>query len=415
MNNSNIHIYTQTSNNNNILQQLDPLLEMDDKDNLIILNQNDYNSLSTTENVLINDEDIEHILNIDETEYLNTNIPKFEPFLKDNQVLESTLNSDKPNKLNIQQYCTNCGKHNHSLKECKDPVKSYGLLCFYPIPVNIDIFSKIKKTKKNIYDKTKDKTLSRQENEPQNNFNNTKYSYKVIMVQRKHTIGMIELIRGKYDITQPLPELKKYLIKLLNMATFEEKQLLETNDNFDDIRIKLNLARHYYFRNEYDDSKMKYDFIKSQDFGESGNGIQQLLKLSLTTRTSPEWGLPKGRKNQSETDIECAIREFIEETGIEDKYIKVYKNVIPLKEIYKGVNDIIYEHIYYIASLDTSLNITDYMKQIIGPVTNSYEISNVQIMSQRDSITCLREYHISKKQVIEKGFQIIVNLPYYFE
>ena len=146
MNNSNINIYTQTSNNN-ILQHLDSLLEIDDKDNLIILNQNEYNSVCT-ENVLINDEDIEHILYIDETEYLNTNIPKFEPFFKDNQDLEDTLNIDKSNKINIQQYCTNCGKHNHSLKECKDPVKSYGLICFYPTPVNIDMFSKIKKTNK---------------------------------------------------------------------------------------------------------------------------------------------------------------------------------------------------------------------------------------------------------------------------
>lgn len=424
MNNSNINIYTQTSNSN-ILQHLEPLLDIDDKDNLIIVNKYDFNTIPTQEtNIILNDLEIENILNIDENEYLNNNIPKLKPFFKDDIDLEETIDDKKHIKINQQQYCTNCCKYNHNIKDCKEPVKSYGLLCFYPTPLKLDLFYKLKKTKKNIYDKIKEKTLSRQENNekvvlynPQfnNNSYDTKYSYKVIMVQRKHTIGMIELIRGKYDITQPLQELKKYLIKLLNMTTFEEKQLLETNENFDDIRTKLNLARHYYFRNEYDDSKMKFNFIKEQDFGESGNGIQQLLKLSLTTRTSPEWGIPKGRKHQSESDIECAIREFIEETGIEDKYIKVYKNVMPLKEIYKGVNNIIYEHIYYIASLDTSLNLTDYLNNIIGPVSNSYEISNVQLMSQRESINSLREYHMSKKQVIEKGFQIIVNLPYYFE
>jgi 8-oxo-dGTP pyrophosphatase MutT (NUDIX family) len=30
----------------------------------------------------------------------------------------------------------------------------------------------------------------------------------------------------------------------------------------------------------------------------------------------PEWEFPKGRKNKDESDIECALREFEEETGI---------------------------------------------------------------------------------------------------
>ena len=27
-------------------------------------------------------------------------------------------------------YCVNCGKTNHSIKECSDPVFSYGIICF---------------------------------------------------------------------------------------------------------------------------------------------------------------------------------------------------------------------------------------------------------------------------------------------
>ena len=30
----------------------------------------------------------------------------------------------------------------------------------------------------------------------------------------------------------------------------------------------------------------------------------------------PEWGFPKGRKNENETNLDCAKREFIEETGL---------------------------------------------------------------------------------------------------
>jgi hypothetical protein len=398
-------------------EQVTPILELDDKEPLEEVNPSEFNKLDT--NHEFTETEIEDILNnIDEEQIEKTDDKKFEPFFKESSILDESLNETvKSTSKTISMYCINCGKHNHLYKDCLDPVKSYGLICFYPSLISPESYTKGKKTKKNLSEKIqKDKTLSKfdpQQHEIKTS--DTHYSYKIIMVQRKNTIGIVEFIRGKYDITMPLDDLKKYLIKLFDMTTFEEKHKLETYDNFDEIRNNLGLSRHYYFRNEYDESKKKFEYVKSLNFGQQGNGIQQLLKLSLITRTTPEWGLPKGRKNNSELEVDCAIREFIEETGIDEKYIKIYKNVKPLREIYKGVNNIVYEHIYYIATLDTSTDISEYITTIIGPVKESYEISNVQLMTQRESISCLREYHTSKKQAIEKGFQIISNLPYYFE
>lgn len=400
------------------IEPVTPILELEDKEPLEHVNPSDFNKLNT--NHELSETEIEDILNNIDEEHIEKKTDKhFEPFFKESSDLDESLNENvKPTSKVVSMYCINCGKHNHLYKDCLDPVKSYGLICFYPSLISPESYTKGKKTKKNLTDKIqKDKTLSKYELQQQHEIKtaDTHYLYKIIMVQRKNTIGIVEFIRGKYDITIPLEDLKKYVIKLFDMTTFEEKHVLETCDNFDEIRKHLGLSRHYYFRNEYDESKKKYEYIKSLNFGQQGNGIQQLLKLSLITRTTPEWGLPKGRKNQSETEVDCAIREFIEETGIDEKYIKIYKNVKPLREIYKGVNNIVYEHIYYIATLDTSTDISEYITTITGPVKESYEISNVQLMNQRESITCLREYHTSKKQAIEKGFQIISNLPYYFE
>ena len=33
----------------------------------------------------------------------------------------------------------------------------------------------------------------------------------------------------------------------------------------------------------------------------------------------PEWGFPKGRRNNKEKDINCAIREFYEETNFDNQ------------------------------------------------------------------------------------------------
>ena len=46
---------------------------------------------------------------------------------------------------------------------------------------------------------------------------------KILLVQRRNTIGMIEFIRGKYDVTN-----FDYIVKLFNMMTFDEKRILLT-------------------------------------------------------------------------------------------------------------------------------------------------------------------------------------------
>ena len=39
----------------------------------------------------------------------------------------------------------------------------------------------------------------------------------------------------------------------------------------------------------------------------------------------PEWGFPKGRRNYQENDIDCATREWEEETGYSRNQIKMVK------------------------------------------------------------------------------------------
>ena len=65
------------------------------------------------------------------------------------------------NKM-TQMYCNNCGKRGHSFYKCKLPITSYGVIAFRHNPVT----------------------------------GNKEY----LMICRKHTLGFIDFMRGKYVV-----------------------------------------------------------------------------------------------------------------------------------------------------------------------------------------------------------------------
>jgi 8-oxo-dGTP pyrophosphatase MutT (NUDIX family) len=74
------------------------------------------------------------------------------------------------------------------------------------------------------------------------------------------------------------------------------------------------------------------------------------------------WEIPKGRKNPGEasyieTNLDCAMREFYEETSIDDTKYKICYNIEPIVNSFVD-EKIIYKTIYYIAELrDQSENL----------------------------------------------------------
>jgi len=60
------------------------------------------------------------------------------------------------------------------------------------------------------------------------------------------------------------------------------------------------------------------------------------------------WFFPKGRKNDYESDLECALREFEEETNISIKHINVDSDNV-FEEFYIGSNNILYKTVYFTA------------------------------------------------------------------
>ena len=71
------------------------------------------------------------------------------------------------------------------------------------------------------------------------------------------------------------------------------------------------------YKNEEKMSQEKFKTLKlGINNGTNEFNLKDLVKSSETKWEEPEWGFPKGRRNNLENDLNCALREFEEELGI---------------------------------------------------------------------------------------------------
>jgi 8-oxo-dGTP pyrophosphatase MutT (NUDIX family) len=226
--------------------------------------------------------------------------------------------------------CLNCGINGHTTKVCNYPVTSYGLVCFKKVG------------------------------------NNLKY----VMIQKKDSLSYTEFLRGKYDINNVT-----YLLKLFSKMTSEEKTLINSL-SFSELWGKLWIKdskdskfQKDFNKNLYKFNKMKEGFkIKREDDTIVYLNIDYLVKNTLFT-FSQEWEFAKGRRKHNESDIQCAIREFREETGIYDK-VMIMDNYRQYEEIFQGSNNIRYRNIYYLANF-------------VGDITTvTFDSNNIQQLKE---------------------------------
>ena len=253
-----------------------------------------------------------------------------------------------------EYYCANCGKTGHVYKNCLYPIISLGIILF----------------KKN---------------------ENNQIEY--LMVQRKDTLGFVEFMRGKYNI-----ENIDYIEKLISIMTYDERQKIIEND-FDDLwnELWMDKTKKQYF-NEYENSKKKFYSLKMGFIHkETIVDIHEINKRTNLLYYSPEWGFPKGRRNLHETDIECANREFKEETGMKDGEYSIISDKYYC-ETFFGTNNIRYKHIYYLASLNNDVELD--LKVDESNVDQVTEISNISWFEYKSGLNIIRPYNLEKKEIL---------------
>ena len=133
------------------------------------------------------------------------------------------------------------------------------------------------------------------------------------------------------------------------------------------------------------------------------NNIHYNNKILWNT---PEWGIPKGRRNLKESNLHCAIREFEEETGIKKTQYNLIYQIDPIDELFSGSNNIRYKHIYYVANAKNNINNLEIDKNNFSQVS---EISNINWFTFDECMNIIRNYSIEKKNVLEKLHKILLN------
>ena len=134
---------------------------------------------------------------------------------------------------------------------------------------------------------------------------------------------------------------------------------------------------------------------RMRDNSPSCSKYRDFLEEATSSYNECEWEFPKGRRNNYETDLACACREFTEETNIDIKNISITNH--KYFEHYKSNNNNNYLHVYYLAFLKNKSLILD--KE---PCT---EINKISWYTYSDALRKIRNYSVKKKdllKVIEK-------------
>ena len=215
------------------------------------------------------------------------------------------------------------------------------------------------------------------------------------MIQRKHTLGFMDIMRGKYKLAEP-----EYISKQLRGMTPGERERL-LNDDFDSIWNDLwgagNESSHRYVNNRQI-SKQKLADLRSGTLSTKGETfcLAELLRQEPVLFEKPEWGFPKGRRDIYETDIQCAYRELNEEAGISEEDLWKVTNVAPLVEQFYGSNNIHYRHTYYVA-------------QYVGTSVIGYDNSNAEMTKEigdlawknlDEALVLLRPENVEKRGIV---------------
>ena len=253
--------------------------------------------------------------------------------------------------------CNNCGKQGHMFNQCKLPIISYGIIVFKSSPQGI----------------------------------------KFLMIRRKDSFGYIDFIRGKYTLNN-LQQIKN----IINEMSIDEKNRLLTLP-FDTLWNEMwgnpsNINIQY--KSEEINSKKKFELLK-EGISINSDGtiinLKDIIDSSVTSWTETEWEFPKGRRNQKEKDLECALREFEEETGIPKSDIVLIYNILPFEEMFIGSNHKSYKHKYFLALMDEKCNtlpnnLNNYQKT---------EVSKLEWKTFNECLECIRPYNLEKKELIK--------------
>lgn len=267
---------------------------------------------------------------------------------------------DKISTLQCHQFfCNNCGKYgNHTYNNCRFPTTSIGMIT--------------------------------------TRYNTAISDYEFLMIRRKDTLGFVDFIRGKYTFSNFI-----HVKNIIDEMTIREKERLLSCD-FKQLWGEMwGGYTNSQFTGEEAQSRDKFNKLKSGAFFKGFDKsitLRELVEQSKTKWKNAEWGFPKGRRNNQESDIDCAVRENFEETGYDIKSCDILSNVVPVEEVFIGSNLKSYKHKYFVAFVENDvLPLNSFEKS---------EVSKLKWLPYNSCIKKIRPYNNEKLNLLSRVYNM---------
>jgi len=298
--------------------------------------------------------------------------------------------------------CTNCNSRTHVYKECTEPITSWGVILVShegfvrpPHYDRVNLQSVLDESNPN------DPTRSRAKISTDNDRGvacDASNNLMFLMISRKHSVGYVEFIRGRYKPHKT--DQIMYLFRQMMQSEIDViKRSIEMDDGFDFLWNGFwgQRANVPYIQKDRTNSRTHYRTLKNTPV----DNLEYIVTHVKAEHQIGEWGFPKGRRNRNETEQECAIREFKEETGYTERDIRVIDSIEPIVERFIGTNGIEYRHVYYVAEFASG--------SIPVPEITNEEIGEMRFMNFIDAMGSIRDYHIPRKQLLSSLFMYYVD------
>jgi hypothetical protein len=208
-------------------------------------------------------------------------------------------------------------------------------------------------------------------------YNDIIRQYEILMVRKRCTYAFISFVSGRYCLSN-----ERTIMDLLNAMTNQEKLDILSLD-FDILWWRIWLSRSHEYatahnipqkanpvdslswmeiyekrtlrdfmttaqsatrQSMYIKKKAKFERSFLQD---AGVLLDRLVRASTISKNLM-WDVPRGQKNGCESDLECAIREFGEETGVKPRDYRILYGTPPFRYSYTD-GGVTYNDTFYIA------------------------------------------------------------------
>lgn len=239
---------------------------------------------------------------------------------------------------------------------------------------------------------------------------------QLLYIWPKYSVNFLSFIKADY-INSDEMIIVPMLQQMISRMSIDEQKLLGRVTNFADLCKKAHLYGNLKSSNFLRAQKHYYKLVRGVTFPFTyqNQNLSECRRVNYDGRVLPikmlnlstlllrnksefrdiELGFPKGRKNSGgESEINCALREFEEETHINRSSITLVPNA-RFEENYRGSDNKNYRSVFFLARENCPTS-----NQVTRPIRN-HEVEMTQWMPLDEAMVHIRPYHEEKRHIIE--------------